>query len=345
MKVFALSALAALLPASLGDPICEDSPPGWYDAFGDDCEWYNEYDDHCDLFGNDARNFGKVANEACCYCGGGALVTPSPTASPSVSPIPGPLTSPGVSGDPHFKTWTGERYDFHGVCDLVLLQNPGFAKTLGMDIHIRTKQTKSWSYISAAVLRIGEHTLEVRGGQDNSVAYWLDGVESSKLHDLAGYAVTYTRTNSLQHTFEVALDDDDEDAGSITIQTFKSFVRVDMHGVTHENFANSYGLMGAFGSGDKVARDKVTHIDDTIEFGLMWQVLPEEGNLFHNLEGPQAPEQCFVPKARSLRRRLSEADVSLEDAEIACSRVDADDFDICVFDVIATNDKEVAGAY
>jgi hypothetical protein len=44
-----------------------------------------------------------------------------------------------VQGDPHFKTFGGEMYDFHGECDLVLLHNPEFNNNLGMDIHIRTK--------------------------------------------------------------------------------------------------------------------------------------------------------------------------------------------------------------
>ena len=67
--------------------------------------------------------------------------------------------------------------------------------------------------------------------------------------------------------------------------------------------------------------------------------------MFHNLEGPQAPEKCFIPMASSLRRRLVESDISEKEAKIACARVNEEDFDICVFDVMATGDKDVAGAY
>ena len=83
-------------------------------------------------------------------------------------------------------------------------------------------------------------------------------------------------------------------------------------------------------------------------FGQMWQVLPSEPMLFHNVEGPQAPEKCHIPDAadarKRLRRRLKDS-ISEEDARLACSRVDPSDFDVCVFDVMATDDLEVPGAY
>jgi hypothetical protein len=44
----------------------------------------------------------------------------------------------GAQGDPHFKTWRGQHFDFHGECDLVLLHSSEFGSGLGLDIHIRT---------------------------------------------------------------------------------------------------------------------------------------------------------------------------------------------------------------
>ena len=40
---------------------------------------------------------------------------------------------------PHFKTWTGEKYDYHCECDLVALKNPNSSNRLGMDVHICTR--------------------------------------------------------------------------------------------------------------------------------------------------------------------------------------------------------------
>ena len=45
----------------------------WYDSDGTyyDCQWYGEYDSRCSNYGHSYENFGYVANEACCACGGG----------------------------------------------------------------------------------------------------------------------------------------------------------------------------------------------------------------------------------------------------------------------------------
>jgi hypothetical protein len=75
------------------DGACIDTPIGWHDSDGDlfDCDWYAISDNHCKTYGNRLRNMGKVANEACCACGGGMYeyLSPSPsttTMSPSESP-------------------------------------------------------------------------------------------------------------------------------------------------------------------------------------------------------------------------------------------------------------------
>lgn len=48
------------------------------------------------------------------------------------------IPPPEAFGDPHFQTWTGLRFDYHGECDLVLLSAPMFEGG-PLDIHIRTK--------------------------------------------------------------------------------------------------------------------------------------------------------------------------------------------------------------
>jgi hypothetical protein len=69
--------------------------------------------------------------------------------------------NPYANGDPHFKTWSGGHFDFHGMCDLVLLQSEIFGSGLGLDLHIRTTARRDLSYISSAALRIGPDVLEV----------------------------------------------------------------------------------------------------------------------------------------------------------------------------------------
>jgi len=243
-------------------------------------------------------------------------------------------------GDPHLKTWTGEKYDFHGICDLVLLENEGFANGLGMDIHMRTSRTKQWSYISAAVLRIGDETLEIEGKNNQ---YWLNGVAGAFLKDgISGYPITSHGVNSKQHEFVVDLGD----SGSVTFKTFKEMIRIDVSAMSARDFNGSIGMMGSYGKGLRLGRDKTTVIEDPIAFGLEWQVQVNEPMLFHKAEGPQAPAMCEMPTKTSVeRRRLREVTVSLEDAEMACSRVSLTERDECIFDVLATNDKDLAGAY
>jgi len=248
---------------------------------------------------------------------------------------------PGGGGDPHFKTWSGKKYDFHGACDLVLLQNPDFQEDLGIDINIRTKFTKQWSYISSAVIRIGSESLEVMGGNENR--YWINKVEGKDLADgISGFPITFNQANSNSREFRIDL----MDGSSIFLKTFKDFVRVDVDVWKKSiKFEKSFGLMGNK-EGEKVGRDKETIFEDDVAFGLEWQVLASEPVLFHDSQGVQHPEQCLLPNVSSKsRRRLREATITMQDAEIACARVSEVDRDSCIFDVMATNDNDMAGAY
>lgn len=278
-------------------------------------------------------------------------ILPTDSAMPSVAPTgretePPETEPPEVTGDPHFKTWSGAKYDFHGVCDLVLLQNPSFQEDLGMNIHVRTKQLNQFSYVSSAVIRIGDDTFEVMGDNEDRL-YWINqqfgqgNVDDSIIGFLSGYPIIYKKLNSKQHEYTVTIGDD----VSIVMKTYKKFVRLSIEGATKESFEGSLGMLGSYGSGDMIARDGKTVLSDANEFGENWQVVPSDGILFHNKEGPQSPEKCEIPLASNIRRRLAESIISEEDAKIACARVDPSDFDICVFDVMATGAKDVVGIY
>jgi hypothetical protein len=253
---------------------------------------------------------------------------------------------PHVVGDPHFSTWSGDKYDFHGVCDLVLLTNPSFRNGLGMDIHLRNKKTRLWSYVSSVVIRIGHETLEVIGGIGET-RLWINKQErqdkelTTEKATIAGHPVVFQQINTSSRSFTIALTND----AQVLIKTWKGYVSVHIHGADDANFGKTLGLMGAYPSGDKLARDNTTLIQDHNLFGLEWQVRPTDGDLFHDVDGPQFPQQCEIPSTSALRRRLGESVISKEDAQLACARVSLEDFDLCVFDVMATNDKDAVGAY
>ena len=103
--------------------------------------------------------------------------------------------------------------------------------------------------------------------------------------------------------------------------------------------------MGAFPMDEKKTRDNNTIFENADHFGQEWQVLPTEPKLFHDVEGPQAPEACAIPSVSDMRCRLADSIITLEAAEIACSRVSEEERGFCMFDVMSTNDVWAAGAY
>jgi hypothetical protein len=249
----------------------------------------------------------------------------------------------GANGDPHFKTWTGNHFDFQGVCDLVLLQSENFGSSLGLDVHIRTTARRDVSYISNAALRIGTDVLEV----ESKGVFYLNGVAGADLKELSGFPLSHTQVSDDQHEFAVELGGQER----IKVKTYKDFVSVLVEQGQVKHFGDSVGLMGAFGSGKMLARDGETlFVADPNAFGQEWQVLDTEPNLFRTLRFPQHPtDTCIMPtpvEASQLRRRLSESSVDEIAASRACEHW-GEGKDDCVFDVLATGDLEMAkaGAY
>jgi hypothetical protein len=243
----------------------------------------------------------------------------------------------GVQGDPHFKTWVGKRFDFHGECDLILFQSSMFKSGLGVDLHIRTQLRRDMSYITSAALRIGTDVLEVA----SKGVYYLNGVEGSEMpNTISGFPISHTQPNENRHIFDVDLGENEH----INIKTFKDFVSVMVDGALREDFEDSVGLMGAFDRGRMLARDGNTVLDDPNAFGQEWQVLHTEPKLFQTVRLPQHPRVCTMPAPKQIsQRRLSESTAEELAAEKACAHW-GEGKDDCVFDVLTTGDLEIATA-
>lgn len=102
-----------------------------------------------------------------------------------------------ADGDPHVKTWTGKWFDYNGECDLVLMHVDDFEGLGPMTVYIRTKIRYLYSFISNAVLRIGNDTLEVASWGD----YYVNGVGGGALESISGYTIEHSRPNEKQHLF------------------------------------------------------------------------------------------------------------------------------------------------
>jgi hypothetical protein len=246
-----------------------------------------------------------------------------------------PPPDPIDEGDPHLTNWKGMKYDYNGACDMVFLHSDKFADGLGIDIHVRNKHRRDFAYITNAAVRIGSEILEVSGS-----GHFLNGISDADLAEgISGFPIKYKKVNDKSSTYIINMHDD----GKVVIKTWKDFVSVKIESGSAAYFGDSVGLLGDYYTGDLLARDGVTDLSNDINtFGQEWMVTPKEPVLFQTLE---KNEICKMPPAKTEERRRLGASITEEAAAKACEHVGAEDREFCIYDVLATNDLDMAGAY
>ncbi|CAJ1970372.1 unnamed protein product [Cylindrotheca closterium] len=294
----------------------------------------------------------------------GPTIAVQPSSIPTLVPVPSaesesislqeiPKIPPsGSMGDPHFRTWHNEHFEYHGQCDMILAKDPNFADGLGLEVQIRTKLVRFWSYIKAAAIRIGDDILELEGVVTNSggnidTKYWINFHHKGELTTVGGFPVTLHAGSHDRRTLTIDLASHFP-GQKIVLGTYKEFVKVDFVNASVESFGKSIGILGDFRSGKTMARDGKRELHDFRKLGQEWQALPTEDMLFHNVEQPQFPKKCIEPEdpRGQRRRRLSESTIAEETAEAACASLkDPLDRKDCVYDILATQDMEMVGAY
>jgi len=255
----------------------------------------------------------------------------------------GVATTGGAGGDPHFYTWSGNSYDFHGHCDLVLLNTPSMGErhgNKGLSIHIRSAPFKIFfSFISDVAVRIGDDILEI-GAQK----HYINGVpqEIGSTEVLSGYPVVSSVAHKKpRYTYKVQLGGKEE----IIFREYKGWITVTLINAPRGDFGNSVGLMGNYGTGAWLGRDGTTVHSDINAFGHEWQVHGgSDGFLFRV---PSAyPKQCDIPmkhaEAKLRGRRLLLPTITREEALRACAHWGSAIED-CVVDVQTAGDLEMAG--
>eukprot|EP00980_Cylindrotheca_fusiformis_P008475 scaffold1794_cov107-Cylindrotheca_fusiformis.AAC.2 len=256
----------------------------------------------------------------------------------------------GSNGDPHFRKWNGDHFEYHGQCDMILVKDEDFADGLGLEVQIRTK--------------LGSPDLSVNKANNH---YWINSVYQGQVTSLGGFPVKatyegkhknkrwffskYGGGNKISRSFEIDLSSR-YPGQKIVIGSFKEFVRVDFHNAKADAFGNSVGMLGDFATGKTLARDGTTELNDYTMLGHEWQVLPhqdDDGMLFHNVSHPQFPEKCIDPEAGAMkrrRRRLGESSITDEQAEAACASIEnVLDRKDCIYDILVTQDLTMVGAY
>jgi len=183
-----------------------------------------------------------------------------------------------------------------------------------------------------------------------TVHYWLNFEYQAELFEFGdGFPVTIKADGSKFQKNRIEIDLSSMYPGQkITISTFKEFVKVDFTNPTEKAFGNTVGLLGDFHTGQTLARDGATVLDDFTDLGREWQVLPSDKKLFRESSTPQFPELCLEPEdpRGDRRRRLHESKVTEEEAQAACAGLkDELDRKDCIYDIFATQDLDMAGAY
>lgn len=239
-----------------------------------------------------------------------------------------------VTGDPHFRLWGGNWYDYHGQCDLVLLEDPTFADDTGLTIHVRTTIRLDMSFIETAAIKFGNDILEV----SSYGRYIVNGVDDADL-DAAfkdnKFSVVHNMFSKKEHHFDILLNG----LKALSIKAHKDIVSVTIDA----RLPKSVGLLGDYNTGEKLARNG-TMISDSNEFGQEWQVRGEEPQIFQSRREPQYPQQCVLPGPANAAesRRLGANAISEEVAHEACSQWDREQQNMCIFDVMRSGDLDMA---
>jgi len=156
--------------------------------------------------------------------------------------------------DPHFRTFGGRRYDFHGGCPLVLVQSEF------MDIHIETEVQIGYSSIKKVGLRMGE---------DDPIVIDKDTNPNDIPKTLDGYDFNYVDATQ---RYELILDD----GQYVTVSTWNGLLSVMIHGL-EGSFGDAEGMCGKWDNNDLLARngnpiDTWSEINNGNVMGAEWRV-------------------------------------------------------------------------
>lgn len=301
-----------------------------------------------------------------------ASSVPSAVATPTPSEAGPSPPDGGGHDDPHFYTWGGVLYDYHGVCDMIYTTCPNFDEGKGLHLHVRTEfvEPVKWSTISNIAVKIGDHTFEVQSNGD----YYLNGVANADLSEanLSGHVVkrgTRFDQNRLRVLFSVKLNShavleilvkspkNDGSKNDRTSMSFKMNGGHDHRSAGGDDFSDCVGLSNTWEEPAQgqylVGRSgELYEYGRAHEFAPEWQVDQDKNDpmLFKEDMGLQLPKQECIksPILVADKRHLSkffEADGGSRSlkAQNACGHIDSYDlFDACYFDVLVTGDVTFA---
>ena len=288
--------------------------------------------------------------------------------SPAIPPAPSSFDLP----DPHFKTFNGQLYSYHGECDLVLMYSKMFDSDAGIRVHVRTTRVDtllgvSYSYVSGAAVQVGDHVLEAsedgtitfdklpitfedheaKHGEERNIS---TSSTSTTTTVFAGYTFSRTVKGRKGQIFAFELNLGNGNVIKIRTNTKTHMMYVDVEG----HYEGSVGLLGAPAGED----DRLLSRDGSLDltgnwnsFAEEWQVKDQDPMLFQDARDPQYPVTCLYDessKKKNLRHRrlldnAASQTMDLEAATAACAHTILGEMrQFCIEDVMATGDEELA---
>jgi hypothetical protein len=220
--------------------------------------------------------------------------------------------------DPHFKTWTNQYYDYHGECDMILVQNNL------LEIHIRTQimPPGGWSTILAVAIKIGSDVLEMSGS-----GYFFNSVFSLlPPASVGGYPVVIGSYGPM-----IVL------AGGQKIQLSLYSIHVAVEVVGHTtDFYDSNGMCGNWSSYGFIGRNGTGTLSNALDFAEEWQVDTTQGD--PQLFQTSALHQCNAVR-RSLVEKKSPDRALVRRAADECAYIEnVQNRNNCNFDILMTGD-------
>ena len=132
---------------------------------------------------------------------------------------------------------------------MILVKDEDFADGLGLEVQIRTKLVRFWSYIKSVAVRIGDDILELEGSADledrDIIHYWVNFEYNGKATTIGGFPFKETKRTLNKKFIEIDLSSKYPNQ-KIVLATFKEFVKVDFENATEESFGKTVGLLGDF---------------------------------------------------------------------------------------------------
>jgi len=263
------------------------------------------------------------------------------TVTPSAEPTGKTYVQGTAYGDPHLLMWNGNRFSYHGECDIVLFYSPSFGDGAGLHVHIRTTIRKYYSFIESAAFQIDDNVLEFHGKEK----LYMNGEEVNKAPAFLGeYPIEHLDSSIICENrncadAEINKIDFGKDGFAVVIM-WKGHLNVNMY-ASDDGFSDGVGVLGLRKTPGMFDRHGTPMFNTTL-YTEDWQVRDWEPQLFKEARYPKYPNRCISPPEMPARKM---EDGFLRLAEEACAKASDGEKNVCIFDVLATRDIEMAIPY